>query len=86
MERALPTCWRAGTLVSFVLLQFGRTTTRYWRYLWNNFAGAAVLLWVAVVAAPWGFVIVLAVRALAALVGLGRRFRGTTDPVHQKGE
>lgn len=62
-----------GILVPFTLLQFRRTATDSWLYLSANFAGAAILTWLALIESQWGFVILQGVWALAAVAGLARR-------------
>ncbi len=62
-----------GILVPFALMQFRRTTAHSWLYLSLNFAGAAILTWLALMESQWGFVILQGVWALAALVGMSRR-------------
>ncbi|MBP0457221.1 CBU_0592 family membrane protein [Streptomyces montanisoli] len=72
MEIALQFAGALGILVPFVFLQFGRTTAHSWPYLAGNLTGAAVLTWLALREAQWGFVILQGVWALAALAGLVR--------------
>ena len=62
-----------GILLPFALLQFRRTTAHSWLYLSLNMTGAAILTWLALRDAQWGFVLLQGVWALAALVGLLRR-------------
>lgn len=62
-----------GVLVPFALLQFGRTSAHAWVYLVLNLLGSAVLTAVAVAQQQWGFVILQAVWALVAAVGIVRR-------------
>jgi hypothetical protein len=73
MEIVLQFVGALGILVPFALLQFRWTTTHSWLYLSGNFAGAAILTWLALIESQWGFVILQGVWALAALVGLARR-------------
>ena len=73
MELALQFVGALGILVPFTLLQFRRTTARSRLYLSLNLGGAAILTWLALIEAQWGFVILQGVWALAALAGLIRR-------------
>ncbi len=70
MELALQFAGALGILIPFALMQFRRTTAHSVRYLSSNLVGAAILTWLAVIEAQWGFVILQGVWALAALVGL----------------
>lgn len=73
MEMALQFVGALGILVPFTLLQFRRTTAHSRLYLSANFAGAAILTWLALIESQWGFVILQGVWALAAFTGLARR-------------
>lgn len=75
MQIALQFVGAVGILVPYAMLQLRRTTTRSLTYLSLNLAGSAILTWLAVVEAQWGFVILQGVWALAAAVGLVRRAR-----------
>jgi acyl dehydratase len=77
MELSLQFVGALGILLPFALLQFRLTTTHSWLYLSGNFAGAAILTWLAFIEFQWGFVILQGVWTLAALVGIVRRVLGT---------
>jgi hypothetical protein len=80
MELALQFVGALGLLVPFALLQFRRTTARSRLYLSLNLAGAAILTWLALIEAQWGFVILQGVWALASLAGLIRaEIKGRSD-------
>lgn len=80
MEMALQFAGALGILVPFTLLQFRLTTPQAWLYLSGNFAGAAILTWLALIESQWGFVILQSVWALAALAGLTHRVRRVLAP------
>ena len=72
-----------GILIPFALLQFHRTGPHSWLYLGLNAAGSAVLTWLAVAEAQWGFVILQGVWALTAVIGMLRRAVGSGHAVTQ---
>lgn len=80
MEMTLQFAGALGILVPFALLQFRLTTPKAWLYLSCNFAGAAVLTWLAVIESQWGFVILQGAWALASLVGLALKTQDTRQP------
>lgn len=57
MQLVLQFVGALGILLPFALLQFRATTTRSWLYMSANFAGAALLTWLALIESQWGFVI-----------------------------
>lgn len=63
-------------LAAFAAAQFGVMSVKSPLYLVLNFAGAAILFWLALIEELWGFVLLEFVWALVALWGLVQVMRG----------
>jgi hypothetical protein len=73
----------AGALLilsGFVLAQMRVWSTDAWGYLWVNLIGAAILAWVALVDAQWGFFLLEGVWTLVTAWSMVSKLRGTDAP------
>jgi len=76
VDLALQFVGAMGILVPFAMFQAGRMSQHGYAYLALNLLGSAILTAVAYLDGQWGFVILQAVWALVAAIGILRRSRG----------